>query len=162
MALKDLLALADRKLHDVFHTKAYDPGNDRERTILRIEDQRAKFLATEPAKGKKDFVVQNKVVQYSPTVPRAGALVIDGETTHYVPSERFTDFLDVLKTEVANGSLDRELEAAHGLMTGEATSKTPRVPRAKREPGSGSGWSDSRREAFARTIQARKEAKGQE
>ncbi|KTT98684.1 hypothetical protein [Sphingomonas sanguinis] len=158
MALKDLLALADKKLQDVFHTKAYDPGSDRERTILRIEDQRAKFLATEPAKGKKDFVVQNKVVQYSPVVPRAGALVIAGETTHYIPSERFTDFLDVLKTEIANGNLDRELEAAHSEESKAA--KSTRSARAPRE-GGGKGWSEERRAAYAATIAARKAAKGQ-
>ena len=156
MALKDLLALADKKLHDVFHTKAYDPGNDRERTVLRIEDQRAKFLATEPARGKKDFVVQNNVVQYCPVVPRAGALSVGGDTTLYIPSERFVDFLDTLKTEIANGNLDRDLEAAHGDQA--TATKTQRAPRAAR-PSDGKGWSEERRARFAASIEARRAAK---
>lgn len=157
MALKDILGLIDHKLADVFHTVAYSPNRDRAAVAKRIDDTKSKFLATEPARGKKDFSVANNVVEYRPIVPSAGALLIAGKDVSYIPAERFVDFLDGLKAAVEEGELDKELEAAHG---GEAVKvKAARKPR---EPGSvGKGWSEERRAAYAATIAARKAAKEQ-
>ena len=98
----------------------------------------------------------NNVVEYRPTVA-GNPLVIEGREANYVPGERFPDFLDLMKVEVAEGRLDKEIEAAAGG-TGTAT-KTPRV---KREPGAGGGtreWSPERRAKFAATVANRKAAK---
>ncbi len=158
MALKDILGLIDHKLADVFHTVAYSPNRDRAAVAKRIDDTKSKFLATEPARGKKDFSVANNVVEYRPIVPGAGALLIAGKDVSYIPAERFVDFLDGLKAAVEEGELDKELEAAHD---GEAVTKV-KAARKPREPGSaGKGWSEERRAAYAATIAARKAAKGQ-
>lgn len=155
MALKDLLALVDDKLSNLFEKVAYDGSKDRAKFVKRIDSTKEKFLATEPARGAKDFSVANGVVRYAPTIS-GNPVAIGGKTTLHVPSERFADFLDKLRAAVEAGELDDVIEAA---ATGEGAAKAQRAPRAKREGGSGRGWSDERRAAFAATIAARKAGK---
>lgn len=156
MALKDVLALIDSSLADVFKTVAYTPDRDRKKFADRIDATKAKFLATEPPRGKKDFSVANNVVEYRPTL-NGGAVKIGGKDVSYVPAERFDDFLTGLKAAVLAGELDKELEAAG---KGDAAT-TARAPRVKSQgTGTGRGWSEERRAAFAATIAARKAAKG--
>lgn len=157
MALKDILALVDDKLGDVFRTVAYTPDRDRQKFADRIDATKAKFLATEPPRGKKDFSVANNVVEYRPTL-NGGPVKIGGKDVSYVPAERFGDFLDGLKAATLAGEIDKELEAA-----GKGDAATPtRAPRVKSQGGSGGGrgWSEERRAAFAATIAARNAAKG--
>lgn len=161
MALRDLLALVDDKLKDVFHTVAYDPARDRDKLVKRIDDTKAKFAAVEPARGKKDFTTANGVVAYSPTVA-GNPLVIEGRETNYVPAERFADFLDIFRAEVAEGRLDKEITGAAKSDGSTTATKTPRKARAaSAASGDGSGWSPERRAKFAETVAARKAAKGE-
>jgi hypothetical protein len=158
MALKDIFTLFDDTLADVFAKKAYDPTKDREKLIKRLEAQKAKFLATEPAKGRKDFSIANGVVEFRPTLANGHPLVLNGKEANYVPSERFADVLDYLIDEVKSGQVDDQLAGKEGSAP---LPKAARAPRAKREGASGgSGWSEERRAAFAKTIAARKAAKG--
>lgn len=164
MALKDILALVDDKLADIFKTVAYTPDRDREKFAARIDATKTKFLATEPARGKKDYSVANNVVEYRPSL--GGAPVkIGGKDVIYIPAERFVHFLDGLKAVVAAGELDKELEAAskdapastRGLERGDTP---PRAKRTKTE-GGGTGWSPERKAKYAATIAARNAAKNQ-
>lgn len=155
MSLSDILALVDDKLSKVFERVSYDPAKDRVKFTKRIDTTREKFLATEPARGAKDFSVANGVVRYEPKLSGA-PVAIGGKTTLFVPSERFADFLTKLKSAVEAGELDGEIEAAANG-DGEAAPKKVRV---KSEGGAGRGWSDERRARFAASIEARKAAKG--
>lgn len=148
MSLKDLLALADDKLKDVFETKGYDPAKDRARHVKGIDADIASFGNPEPTRGRKNWKASNNVVEYTSRFP------ISGKTTHYVPSERFGDFLERLKNLVTTGQFDADFEAAS---KGDATA--PKTPRKKREPGTGAGWSDERRARYAESIARRKAAK---
>ncbi|WP_298808750.1 hypothetical protein [uncultured Sphingomonas sp.] len=149
MSLKDLLALADDKLADVFNTKGYDPTKDRAKHVKAIDSDIASYGNPEPTRGRKAWKASNNVVEYTSRFP------ISGKTTHYVPSERFGDFLSKLKNLVETGSFDSDFEAA---AKGDATAA--KTPRKKREPGTGgAGWSDERRAAYNASIAARKAAK---
>lgn len=156
MSLKDILALVDDKLGDVFRTVAYTPDRDRQKFAARIDATKEKFLQTEPPRGKKDFSVANNVVEYRPTL--GGPVKIGGKDVSYVPAERFGDFLTGLKAAVMAGELDKELEAA-GKGDTATTTRAPRV-KSQGTGGGGRGWSEERRAAFAATIAARNAAKG--
>ncbi len=153
MALKDLFTLFDDALESVFHTKAHDPSKDRAAMIKRLEKTRDKFLATEPAKGKKDFSIANNVVAFSPTTPAGHPLILNGKTTNFIPSERFGDVIDNLIKSVEAGELDKELKS-------EGT-PTASKPKTTRKPGAGSsgGWSPERLAKFKATVAARNAAK---
>lgn len=150
MALKDLLALADDKLADVFHTKSYDPAKDRGKHIKAIEADAASFGNPEPTRGRKAWKASNNVVEYTSRFP------VGGKTTHYVPSERFGDFLEKLKNLVTEGTFDSDFEAASKSEGGAKVARAPRKPRE----GGGAGWSEARRAKYQASIDARKAAKG--
>ena len=115
MALKDLLALADDKLHEVFSRKPHDPAKARNAFIKRIDTTENQFKSATPVRGRKIFKIANGVVQV--TLP----FEIAGKSTFHVPSERFSDWLGHLRDSVSKGELDKELE------TPPATSTAPKV-----------------------------------
>jgi hypothetical protein len=156
MALKDLLALVDVKLKDVFHKVTYDPTKDRARMVKRIDDTKGKFLAVERPRGKVDFDARNGVVEYRPTLPGGGPLLIEKSDVSYVPAERFSDFLDILRAEVSEGRMDKEIEAA---ASGDAVvSEKPKRQRAA-STGERQGWSEERKRKFSESIEKRRAAK---
>lgn len=134
MALKDLLALADDKLHEIFERKPYNADRERKAMIKRIDKARDQHQSATPTKGKKIFKVQNGVAQI--TLP----FEIAGKSTFHVPSERFIEWLDHLKDSVTKGELDKELEANSGHPG--RTSTAPKVSKGR------AGWSPERRAAF--------------
>jgi hypothetical protein len=154
MSIKDLLSLADDKLKDVFSKREYDPSRDRARHLKMIEGDERSFGNPEPMRGKKAWKASNNVIEYTSRFP------IDGKTTHYVPSERFGDFLSKLKALITGGTFDKDFEAAAG--NGETTPRATRTPRKPRDPNAPAkaGWSDERRARFEASIAARKAAKG--
>jgi len=150
MALKDLLALADDKLHEVFSSKPHDPSKARAPILKGIDRTAKQFAQTEPVRGRKWFKVANSVVEL--TLPFS----ISGKSTFYIPSERFPDFLEKLKSSVEAGELDKEIEAGAGATPPQARERKPRS-----DAGQGrNGWSEERRAKFAATVAARNAAKG--
>jgi hypothetical protein len=131
MALKDLLSLADDKLEDLFNKKASDPTRARRNAIKGIDRTHSQFTATEPQKGRKWFVHKNDVVKFTPPFPVAG------QTSHFVPSASFPDYLTHLRGAVEAGELDDVLKDK------QASAQTSRVgSRGSR------AWSPERRAAF--------------
>ena len=140
MALSDLLKLADDKLAELFHKKQHDPEKARRPILKGIDRTRNQFESPSPTKGKKWWKVSNNVVEFSPPFP------IGGKTTHYVPSERFPDYLTQLHGAVSAGELDDSF--------GTAPVRTPR------KSGAGSkAWTPERRARFAASVAARKAKK---
>ena len=147
MALRDLLKLIDSKLSDTFNQKSFDPAKARAPLLKHIEVTKRQFASTEPVRGRKAFKVSNSVVEYRPPVP------IEGHSTCYIPSERFDDFLNALKTTVEAGELDKALAEP---VAPTAQLQTTRGGAGKKR----AGWSPERREKQAAAIAARKAAKG--
>lgn len=151
MSLKDLLSLADDKLADVFSRKPFDAEKARLKHIKNLDLTKDQFGRTEPVRGRKSWKAANNVVEYQSAFP------IGGKTTHYVPSERFGEWIDKLKALVTGGTFDSDFAAAES----DTSAKPARAARAPRVPGeSGKGWSEERKAKFAATIAARKAAKG--
>lgn len=152
MALKDILALVDDKLADVFHSTKPDPAKLRAPAIKRLDTAKTQFLATEPQRGRKIWRAKNNVVEVA--LPFA----LNGEATVYVPSERFPDFVDKLKAAVEAGELDAELvTAAEGGEAPAATSGRKRRGTGTSNPNK--AWTPERRERFQASIAARKAEK---
>ncbi|APX65562.1 hypothetical protein AV944_06580 [Sphingomonas sp. LK11] len=120
MSIKDLLSLADDKLKETFAKREYDPTKDRAKHVKAIENDERSFGNPEPTKGRKAWKASNNVVEYTSRFP------IGGKTTHYVPSERFSDFLERLKNLITEGHFDKDFETA--AANGEAA---PRAARAR-------------------------------
>lgn len=111
MALKDLVGLIDNKLKDVFASKPYDPTAARKPVLKAIERTEEQFGAVPPSKApNKWWKAANNVVEFSPKVG-GSPLLINGEATNYIPSERFPDFLKAFRQAVEAGDFDKEIEA---------------------------------------------------
>lgn len=125
MSLKDLLSLADDKLHDVFNRKAPDLTKLRKAVLKGIETTERQFASVTPVRGRKWFKVNNEVVEFN--LPFG----IQGKSKFYVPAERFGDFLTKLKSTVTGGELDKEIAAGK---TDAPAASAPKV--RKRAPQS--------------------------
>ena len=149
MSIKDLLSLADDKLHEVFSKKPHDPVKAREKVLAGIDRTKSQFGQTEPVKGRKWFRVNNNVVEL--TLP----LEVGGKRTLYIPGERFDEFLTKFRASVHAGDLDKEIEASL------ANEPAPRASASSASSaGTGrSGWSEERRARYNASVAARKAAK---
>lgn len=157
MALKDLLALMDNGLESVFHKKAYDPQKDRQWVVDRITKASTQFASTESTRGggARWWKLSNGVVAFSPTRKDGAPLIINGQTTNFIPSERFEDFLRSMAIAVTGGEFDAEL-SSESTAGKTVKIKTPRSPSS----GGGKGWSPERKAKFEATIAARKASTG--
>lgn len=119
VSVSDLLSLADDKLRDVFNLKPRDPAKDRAKAIKLIDQKRR----------QKE---RNDIVEYTSPWP------IEGRSTHYVPAERFSDFVEKLKNLVTEGHFDTDIERAQasgsGAFVAENRSSYTAEPRKKRAP----------------------------
>lgn len=139
MSLKDLLKLSDDKLADAFNQKIASPDKARENALKGLSNTMKLFNTNPSAKGRKWFIVKNDVVKFSPPFS------VGGRADHYVPSERFGDFVKQLEAAITAGELDAELAAGKEA---KAKSDAPKKQRA--------GWSPERRAAFAAARAAKK------
>ena len=153
MALKDFVALADDKLHEVFSRKPHDATKSREAMVKRLDKASEQFQATEPVRGRKLFKIQNSVVEL--TLP----FEIDGKSTFHIPSERFADALTHLKESVTKGELDNELKKGADQSYSGTTAAAVKAPRNQSSGAAGRGWTDERRAKFAATVAARNAGK---
>lgn len=156
MALKDMFALIDDKLADVFHTRKPDPAALRAPVLKAIARTRTQFAQTEPVRGPKWFKVANDVVAFSPTLRGGHPLPINGQTTVFVASERFPELLDHFEEAVSAGEFDDQL-ADPGNGAGSSATVVMPTARKPRDPSTPkAGWSDERRAKFKETVAARK------
>jgi hypothetical protein len=161
MSLLDKLnALIDPKLKETFDKRAYDPSKDRAWVVARLEATKTQFTSTESGRGggRKMWVLSNGVVAFSPVRSDKQPLIVNGQTTNYIPSERFVEFVDAMIAAVNNGDFDKELKADSTAGT-TVKVQTPRKARTSSGEGGGSGWSEERRRKFAGSIAARNAAK---
>ncbi|SFP94502.1 hypothetical protein [Sphingomonas rubra] len=147
MALEDFLALADDSLKTAYHKASFNIEKARADVVTRLKKAEEQFMATEPARGRKMFKVNNNVVEL--TLP----FNVDGKNVLYIPSERFVDAVKKLSDAVGKGEVDKEIEA--GAPSEPENKPRARAPRATGS-GGGKGWTDERRARFAETIAARK------
>lgn len=154
--LEKLHALIDPALKETFDRKAYDPAKDRAWVVGRLEAAKTQFASTETTRGggAKWWKLSNGVVAFSPVRKDGMPLVVNGQTTNFIPGERFGDFVAAMIEAVNAGEFDKELAAE---TTNGTTVKVPSKPRASRtSTGGGAGWSEERRAKFAATVAARK------
>ena len=159
--LEKLHALIDPTLKETFDRKAYDPAKDRAWVVGRLEATKTQFASTETTRGggAKWWKLSNGVVAFSPVRKDGMPLVVNGQTTNFIPGERFGDFVAAMIEAVNAGEFDKELAAD---TTNGTTVKVPAKPRAARKSveGGGAGWSEERRAKFAATVAARKASQG--
>lgn len=160
MALKDMIALVDDKLADVFHTRKPDAAKLRSPVLKAIQRTRSQFSQGGVVRGPKWFKSSNGVVAFTPTLRGGYSLQVNGQAMVFIASDRFSEFLDHMDAAVQAGEFDDQLidrGSGAGSIAG-ATKSAGRKPRDPNAPGKG-GWTEERRSRYQDTMAARKAAK---
>ncbi len=120
MALKDLIALGDAKLADVFKTPVYDAAKDRAKALDRLAKAEQHYKDGGKGKGIKYVRIANNVAHFNLGFEVPGF-------APFVPAERGKDVFPVLREAINSGELDKQLKewGAGGTVTvGEAPGAT--------------------------------------
>lgn len=113
--MSDWKSLIDPKLKKTFETQGPDP-RAAEKLRQKFTTGLDKALASYKAgvtKGRKAWKEANGVVEFTPSLG-GEPIALDGETTLYVPAERFEAFITSLKQAATAGELDASLQAPAG------------------------------------------------
>ncbi|WCP72200.1 hypothetical protein [Sphingomonas hankookensis] len=106
------LELIDNTLGTNFNTPVYDPKVGRKKLVKAIDTaakQHSDNVTRAPNRAWKTG--GNNAISFTPKID-GKPVKIAGQTTNYVPAERFQDFLSGLKAAVEAGDLDKEIKAA--------------------------------------------------
>lgn len=160
MALKDMIALVDDKLADVFHTRKPDPVKLQSPVLKAIERTRSQFSQGGVVRGPKWFKLSNGVVAFTPTLRGGHSLQVNGQATVFIASDHFPEFLDHMYAAVQAGDFNDQLADRDNSSgsTAEFTKPAGRKPRDANAPRKG-GWTDERRARYQDTMTARRTAK---
>lgn len=160
MALKNMIALVDDKLADIFHTRKPDAAKIRSPVLKAIKRTLSQFSEGRVVGGPKWFKVSNGVVAFTPTLRGGHSLQVDSQATVFIASDRFPEFLDHMQAAVQAGEFDdqladRDIGARPTAEVTKSEGRKTRDPNAPRKEG----WTDERRARYQETMAARKAAR---
>ncbi|MBB5709423.1 hypothetical protein [Sphingomonas xinjiangensis] len=112
MALADLFKFFTSDATEKYHEPAFDPAKARKPLLKGIERSKIQFENDSLKSPNRWFSIKNGVVAFHPKLD-GRPLVINGLEENHMPSERFVEFLELMRKEVEAGEFD-EVIAAHG------------------------------------------------
>ncbi|WP_242141044.1 hypothetical protein [Sphingomonas sp. TREG-RG-20F-R18-01] len=125
-----------------------DPVSDRN-AVLQDLHLAEKAWATDDVRSGTWFVREGDHVAFAPTTRNGAALTINGQTTNFIPADRFADYLVNMRVAIEAGEFDREIAGAlHGAAGAGGTAEVS-VP-AARQGSSQDIHQAQQEEAFAR------------
>ena len=129
MALDSIISAAKSALQDALSTSA-DPVSDRN-AVLQDLHLAEKAWATDGVRSGLWFVRDGDHVAFTPTTRNGAPLTIDGQTTNFIPRDRFADYLVNMRVAIEAGEFDREIAGAlHGAAGAGGTAEVA-VPAAR-------------------------------
>ncbi|MEG8023110.1 hypothetical protein [Sphingomonas aerolata] len=114
MALENIVNAAKSALKDVVSSPSADPISDRDEVLQNLY-LAEKAWATNGVYSGTWFVRDGEHVAFTPTTRNGAALTIGGQTTNFIPADRFADYLVNMRAAIEAGEFDREIAGAlHG------------------------------------------------
>ncbi|HXH16608.1 MAG TPA: hypothetical protein VNJ10_10820 [Sphingomonas sp.] len=114
MALESIVNAAKSALWDVVSSPAADLVSDRN-DVLQDLHLAEKAWATEGVPSGTWFVRSADHVAFTPITRNGAPLTIGGQTTNFIPADRFADYLVNMRSAIEAGEFDREItNALHG------------------------------------------------
>lgn len=126
MSLKDIV---DGIGHSVEGLKPGQPDSPDElrRPVLGSIDLAERQWANASVAGQASWFSEDRgTVAFSPTLANGAPLTIDGQTTVFIPADRFADYLVEMRKAVNAGVFDQEI--ASGLTGSPNVSGLAKVP----------------------------------
>jgi hypothetical protein len=114
LALESIVNAAKSAVLDVVSPQSSDPVSDRN-DVLQDLHLAEKAWATDGVRSGTWFVRDGEHVAFTPTTRNGATLTIGGQTTNFIPSDRFADYLVNMRSAIEAGEFDREIAGAlHG------------------------------------------------
>lgn len=114
MALESIVNAAKSAVLNVVSPQSSDPVSDRN-DVLQDLHLAEKAWATDDVRSGTWFVRDGEHVAFTPTTRNGATLTIGGQTTNFIPADRFADYLVNMRSAIEAGEFDREIAGAlHG------------------------------------------------
>ncbi len=114
MALESIVNASKSAVLDVVSPQSSDPVSDRN-DVLQDLHLAEKAWATDGVRSGTWFVRDGEHVAFTPTTRNGATLTIGGQTTNFIPADRFADYLVYMRSAIEAGEFDREIAGAlHG------------------------------------------------
>jgi hypothetical protein len=114
MSLESIVNTAKSTLQDVVSPPSANPVSDRNE-VLQDLYLAEKAWATDGVPSGTWFVRDGEHVAFTPTTRNGATLTIGGQTTNFIPADRFADYLVNMRSAIEAGEFDREIAGAlHG------------------------------------------------
>lgn len=114
MALESIVNAAKSAVLGVVSPQSSDPVSDRN-DVLQDLHLAEKAWATDDVRSGTWFVRDGEHVAFTPTTRNGATLTIGGQTTNFIPADRFADYLVNMRSAIEAGEFDREIAGAlHG------------------------------------------------
>ena len=114
MALESIVNASKSAVLDVVSPQSSDPVSDRN-DVLQGLHLAEKAWATDGVRSGTWFVRDGEHVAFTPTTRNGATLTIGGQTTNFIPADRFADYLVNMRSAIEAGEFDREIAGAlHG------------------------------------------------
>ena len=114
MALDRIIKSVTAGLQSFVSTGSGDIASDRADVLqdLHLTEQ---AWATDGVRSGNWFVCDGDHVAFTPTTRNGAALTIGGQTTNFIPADRFADYLVNVRDGIERGDFDNEISnALHG------------------------------------------------
>lgn len=114
MALDRIIGSVTAGLQSLMSTGSGDIASGRADVLqdLRLTEQ---AWATDGVRSGNWFVRDGDHVAFTPTTRNGAALTIGGQTTNFIPADRFADYLVNVRDGIERGDFDNEISnALHG------------------------------------------------
>ena len=114
MALESIINAATSVLRDAVSPSSNNLASDRDE-VLQDLHLAEKAWATDGVRSGTWFVRDGEHVAFTPTTRNGATLTIGGQTTNFIPADRFADYLVNMRSAIEAGEFDREIAGAlHG------------------------------------------------
>ncbi|RYD19583.1 MAG: hypothetical protein EOP89_15425 [Lysobacteraceae bacterium] len=114
MALETIVGAVKAGVKAIVLPAAADPAADRA-DVLQDLHLAEKAWATDGVSTGVWFVRDGDYVAFTPTTRNGAPLTIGGQTTNFIPADRFADYLVNVRTAIEAGEFDAEIAGAlHG------------------------------------------------
>jgi len=128
--LESIVDAAKSALREVVSPQPSDPVADR-KDVLQDLHLAEKAWATDGVRSGTWFVRDGEHVAFTPTTRNGATLTISGQTTNFIPADRFADYLVNMRSAIEAGEFDREIAGAlHGSANVGGTAEVA-VPAAR-------------------------------
>jgi len=114
VALESIINAATSVLRDAVSPSSNNLASDRDEMLQDLH-LAEKAWATDGVRSGTWFVRDGEHVAFTPTTRNGATLTIGGQTTNFIPADRFADYLVNMRSAIEAGEFDREIAGAlHG------------------------------------------------